>query len=102
MTIDYDTPRVREETNAAADYLAQLDTRRTDAAAATLIIDDDSTTGLDDAVDLVRPGLFGDDPTFSVLAQQPDEFTCSRCFLVHHRSQRARVVQDKPVCRDCS
>ncbi len=101
MTTDYDTPRVREETNGAAEYLAQLDTRRSDAAAATLIIDDDSPVGLD-AVDLVRPGLFGDDPTFNVLAQQPDEFTCSRCFLVHHRSRRARVVKDKPICRDCS
>lgn len=30
----------------------------------------------------------------------PDEFVCTRCWLVHHRSQRAEA--DSPVCRDCA
>ena len=102
MTTDYDTPRVREETTVAVELLARLDTRRSDAAAATLIVDDDSALGLDDTAAMVRAGLFGDNPTVTVLAQQPDEFTCSRCFLVHHRSRRVRVVKDKPICRDCT
>jgi len=31
-----------------------------------------------------------------------DEFTCSRCFLVHHRSQLAKEVKGQPVCRECA
>ena len=30
-----------------------------------------------------------------------DEFTCSSCFLVHHRSQLARETKGKLICRDC-
>ena len=29
-----------------------------------------------------------------------DEFVCTRCWLVHHRSQRAKA--DAAVCRDCA
>jgi hypothetical protein len=35
----------------------------------------------------------------AVLPVQPDEFTCSSCFLVHHRSQL--VDPGRLVCADC-
>jgi hypothetical protein len=100
MVTDYDTLRVREETDPAAEILARLDTRRAEAAAATLV-DDEETVGLD-VLDVHHPGLLGDDHTITVLARQPDEFVCSRCFLVHHRSRYARALLDRPICRDCA
>ena len=35
-------------------------------------------------------------------AQQDDEFTCSSCFLVHHRSRLAREKNGQYICRDCA
>jgi hypothetical protein len=37
-----------------------------------------------------------------VLPKQEDEFTCSRCFLVHHRTRLAATRGDQLVCRDCA
>ncbi|MGH3448105.1 MAG: DUF4193 family protein [Nocardioidaceae bacterium] len=36
-----------------------------------------------------------------VVPAQADEFTCSRCQLVHHRSRLAEVRGGSAVCRDC-
>ena len=36
-----------------------------------------------------------------ILAQQADEFTCSSCFLVRHRSQLARENGPLLFCSDC-
>ena len=36
------------------------------------------------------------------IPRQADEFTCSRCFLVHHRSQLAKEVGGQFVCRECA
>ncbi len=36
-----------------------------------------------------------------ILAQQADEFTCSSCFLVRHRSQLKREKNGQLYCRDC-
>ena len=33
---------------------------------------------------------------------QTDEFRCSSCFLVHHRSQLATQKKGKLICRDCA
>ncbi|MDH5277527.1 MAG: DUF4193 domain-containing protein, partial [Actinomycetota bacterium] len=46
--------------------------------------------------------LSNEELTVRVTPRQADEFTCSRCFLVHHRSQLAKQVKGKPVCRDCA
>ena len=37
-----------------------------------------------------------------VLPRQADEFTCSKCFLVHHRSQLAGEKDGLPICKDCA
>jgi hypothetical protein len=31
-----------------------------------------------------------------------NEFRCSSCFLVHHRSQLAGERNGQPLCRDCA
>jgi hypothetical protein len=37
-----------------------------------------------------------------VLPRQADEFTCSRCFLVHHRSQLASDAGGQLICKECA
>ena len=33
---------------------------------------------------------------------EADEFTCARCFLVHHRSQLAEERNGSFICRECA
>jgi len=37
-----------------------------------------------------------------VIPQQADEFTCTSCFLVQHRSRIAAHTAGRPVCIDCA
>jgi len=37
-----------------------------------------------------------------VVPKQADEFTCSTCFLVHHRHRYAGERAGLPICRDCA
>jgi phosphoglycolate phosphatase-like HAD superfamily hydrolase len=37
-----------------------------------------------------------------VIPKQADEFNCSRCFLVHHRSRLAKEVLGQLICNDCA
>ena len=46
--------------------------------------------------------LSGEELTVRVLPRQTDEFTCSKCFLVHHRSQLAKGDGPTSVCRECA
>ena len=46
--------------------------------------------------------LSGEDLTVRVVPKQADEFTCSKCFLVHHRSRLAEEQHGQPICRDCA
>ena len=52
----------------------------------------------------VLPGadLSNEELTVRVLPKQEDEFTCSRCFLVQHRSRLAATKGDQLFCRDCA
>ena len=56
------------------------------------------------AENLELPGadLSDESLTVRVLPRQADEFTCSKCFLVHHRSQLDHEGKTGPVCSECS
>ncbi len=56
---------------------------------------------LAEAYELPGAGLDVEGLDIEILAQQADEFTCSSCFLVRHRSQLARENGPLPYCRDC-
>ena len=53
---------------------------------------------------LELPGadLSNEELTVKVLPKQADEFTCSSCFLVHHRSRLAEEHNGQLICRDCA
>lgn len=55
-----------------------------------------------EAFELPGDDLSRDDVTVRVLPKQPDEFTCTDCFLLHHRSQLARAIGGRLICRDCA
>jgi hypothetical protein len=53
---------------------------------------------------LEPPGadLSGEDLTMPVVPKQADEFTCTSCFLVQHRSRLASLADASPICIDCA
>lgn len=51
-----------------------------------------------EAFELPGADLSGEEFTVRVVPEQSDEFTCTSCFLVHHRSRRAHGS----TCLDCA
>lgn len=101
MATDYDAPRANT-LDDDTDSLQQLTVQRTDAQSGTIDVDDSE---LDDVLELPGAdlsGLSAEELTVRVLPQQADEFTCSKCFLLHHRSQLASHRDGHPVCRECA
>ena len=98
MATDYDTPRKTDD-ELNEDSLEELKARRADKAASAVDVDE---TELAENLELPGADLSNEELTVRVVPRQADEFTCSRCFLVHHRSQLAKKVSGKPVCKDCS
>ena len=102
MATDYDAPRANAVDDDEVDSLEEIKGQR--AAAQSGVIDVDETD-LNEALELPGAdlsGLSGDDLTVRVLPKQRDEFTCSSCFLVHHRTRLARQGKRGPLCRDCA
>ena len=102
MATDYDAPRRGDVDELSEDSLEELKARRAEAQSGTIDIDE---TELNESLEL--PGadlssLSGEELTVRVLPKQEDEFTCSSCFLVHHRSRLAREKNGQYVCRDCA
>lgn len=97
MATDYDTPRKTDE-ESHEELVAEVQSKRADAQSGQVDIDEE-----DAAENLELPGadLSGEELTVRVVPKQTDEFTCSRCFLIHHSSQLARGTGAKAVCRDC-
>lgn len=95
MTVDYDAPR-RTPVEAEEDSLEELAGRTTAVGLDT----DDSD--LVESYELPGADLSGEELVVRVVPKQPDEFTCSSCFLVHHRSRLARGNNGTSVCTDCA
>ena len=98
MATDYDTPRKTDD-DINEDSIEELKARRVDKGASAIDVDE-----VEAAENLELPGadLSNEELTVRVLPRQADEFTCSRCFLVHHRSQLAKEVGGQAVCRECA
>jgi formylmethanofuran dehydrogenase subunit E len=102
MATDYDAPRRGDADEMSEDSLEELKARRAEAQSGSIDVDE---TELNAALEL--PGadlssMSGEELTVRVLPKQDDEFTCSRCFLVHHRSRLAKERNGKYLCRDCA
>lgn len=96
MATDYDAPRVRPEDEPDDTSLEQLRATSASHKRATLVEDE---ANLHENLELPGADLSGEELSVRILPPQRDEFTCTRCFLVTHHSQRAHAGID--VCRDC-
>jgi Domain of unknown function (DUF4193) len=98
MATDYDAPR-RDEVDLGEDSIEELKSRRTDTQSGSVDVDE-----VDVAETFELPGadLADEELTVRVLPMQADEFRCSRCFLVHHRSQLAYERNGELICTECA
>lgn len=99
MATDYDAPRRTEADDLGEDSLEELKARRSEAQSSSVDVDDAELT---EGFELPGADLSDVELTVRVLPKQEDEFTCSRCFLVHHRSRLAEQRRGMLVCRDCA
>jgi formylmethanofuran dehydrogenase subunit E len=102
VATDYDAPRRGEVDEVSEDSLEELKARRAEAQSGSIDVDEAEL-----AESLELPGadlssVSGEELTVRVLPKQDDEFTCSSCFLVHHRSRVARERNGQLICRDCA
>ena len=95
MATDYDAPRKTEE-DLSEDSLQELQARRSDKNSG--VVDEDETEAAE-GFELPGADLSGEELSVRVLPRQADEFTCSSCFLVHHRSQLAYERDDRSSSR---
>jgi len=97
MATDYDTPRKTDD-ELSEDSLEELKARRVDKTAAVVDLDEGDTESLE----LPGADLSNEELSVRVLPRQADEFTCAKCFLVHHQSQLAYERNGQSICRDCA
>ena len=96
MAQDYDSPATRMRTRNRC--------RRSGKSSqnASSDIDDDENAIAED-YELPGADLSNEDSSVTVIPMQGDEFICSQCFLVKHRSQLAYTDEDgQPVCEECA
>ncbi|MER6511154.1 DUF4193 domain-containing protein [Nonomuraea sp. NPDC048881] len=98
MATDYDSPRKTDD-DLGEDSLQELQARRTDKSSGSIDIDE---TDLAESLELPGADLSNEELSLRVIPRQADEFTCSRCFLVHHRSQLASEKNGQQICRECA
>jgi hypothetical protein len=99
MATDYDAPRKTDDDGLAEDSIEELKARRVDKAASTVDVDE---TELAENLELPGADLSDESLSVRVLPRQADEFTCGRCFLVHHRSQLHSDKGGVLICRECA
>src|SRR2546423_13266757 len=92
--IDYDSPR-RPVVEMDDDSLEELKARSTAAQSPKIDLDEADT------FDLPGADLSGEELTVAVVPMQRDEFRCTRCFLVHHRSRLPAYPEGQDACQDC-
>src|SRR4051795_8580873 len=97
-TIDYDSPR-RPVVELEEDSLDELKVRKASTQSAGLDLDEADVA---ETFELPGADLSGEELTVTVVPMQSDEFRCTRCFLVHHRSMVAAGSAGQEVCRECS
>ncbi len=99
MATDYDAPRRTEADEVSEDSLEEMKARRNEAQSSAVDVDESDTA---ESFELPGADLSGEELSVRVVPKQADEFTCSSCFLVHHRSRYAGERKGLPICRDCA
>jgi hypothetical protein len=98
MATDYDAPRKTDD-ELNEDSIEELKARRNETGNSA--VDEDEAEAAE-GFELPGADLSNEELSVRVLPRQADEFTCSRCFLVHHRSQLASDKGGQLVCSECA
>ena len=98
MATDYDAPRKTDE----EENEASLENLKAQHASKVSPSVDSDEADLNESLELQGADLSDESITVMDIAKQADEFTCSRCFLVHHRSTLAKEVKGQLICNDCA
>ena len=96
MATDYDAPRKTDE-EMSEDSLEELQGRVKTVGGV-----DEDESDIAESLELPGADLSNEALTVQVVPKQEDEFTCSVCFLVHHRSQLASEKKGVYVCTECA
>ncbi|WP_025273970.1 DUF4193 domain-containing protein [Haloglycomyces albus] len=97
MATDYDAPRREKDETPASDGIEALAKGRSDQSGSV----DVDEAEVAENFELPGADLGDEELSVKVLPMQNDEFRCSSCFLVHHRSQYAGDKKGQPICTDC-
>jgi hypothetical protein len=98
MATDYDAPRKTDD-DLSEDSIEELKSRRVDKSSSSVDVDE---TEQAEGFELPGADLSGEELSVRVLPKQADEFTCTQCVHVHHRSQLAKEVGGQMICTDCA
>ena len=98
MATDYDAPRKTDD-DLTEDSIEELKSRRVDKSSGIVDVDE---AELAESLELPGADLSNEELSVRVLPRQADEFTCSSCFLVHHRSQLASDKGGRLICSECA
>ncbi len=98
MATDYDAPRKTEE-EQSEESIEELKARRHEKDSGKVDLDEAEAA---ESFELPGADLSHEELAVQVIPRQSDEFTCTSCFLVHHRSQLASEKGDELICRDCA
>ncbi|UOT08423.1 MULTISPECIES: DUF4193 domain-containing protein [Rhodococcus] len=100
MATDYDAPRVTNpDHEPPTDSLDELKARRNQSQSAVADVEETDTA---ESFELPGADLSGEELTVRVIPKKADEFTCTSCFLVHHRSRLADTAGGQMICLDCA
>ena len=96
MAQDYDAPRNKDDDQEAVEALSgDSQNQATDM--------DDDENAIAESYELPGEDLSNEDTSVTVVPMQGDEFVCSECFLVKHRTQLASTTPDgQMVCKECA
>lgn len=93
---DYDARRVSDVETMDKSGLRELAPALPTSSG--VIVDDDAS---DTFFELPDADLSGEELVVTVIPPRADEFTCSSCHLVQHRSRLRSPSSAPPTCADC-
>ncbi|PBC52217.1 DUF4193 domain-containing protein [Rhodococcus sp. ACS1] len=79
--------------------LDQLEARRNESQSAVVDVEETDTA---ESFELPGADLFGEVFPVREIPEEADEFTCTSCFLVHHRSRLAGTAGGQMIYLDCA
>jgi hypothetical protein len=101
MAVDYDAPRRNtedEEHESLEEVKAAAGSSKT---AQSPDVEEDEAVAAEN-FELPGADLSHEELAVEVKPMQSDEFTCTICFLVHHRAALTSEPGHPAVCRDCA